>query len=218
METAAAGISARGPFSIAAVAGADPYAAAIGAVDDAFMGFYHEVRRNTRRIMRLMLALLPLMMLLVGSCKTSQVTNSFAGQTAVAQFRSALFPDRLAARDGSYRPASGYVARARDYIEGDPEALNHLTETEVNYLFGKPAMKRKDADARIWQYRAGGCVVDFFFYDQKDVANSSVIAHDGSAVSYVDFRLKQDLEPGSAARLEPVSAHSQSKCLAKIAG
>ena len=210
METAAAGHNPRGPYSNDNALAAGPYAAAIGAVDDAFMGFYHQVRRNTRRFMRLMLALLPLMVLLVGSCKTSQVTNSFAGQTVVAQFRAALFPDRQTAREGDYRPASGYVARARDYVEGDPETLNHLTEQEVRYIFGKPAMQRRDADARIWQYRAGGCVVDFFFYDQKDM-------QDGSAVSYVDFRLKEDLEPGSAARLEPVSAHSQSKCLSKIA-
>lgn len=187
---------------------------AITAVDEAFMGFYQQVQRNSRRAMRLMLALLPLVLLLVGSCKTSDTAaNTFTAATPMAQFRAALFPDRAALADESYRPASGYVARARDYIEGDPESLNRLTEDEVAYIFGKPDMERRDADARIWQYRAPGCVVDFFFYDQKPGAGSGA----RSAVSYVDFRLQEDLEPGSAARMAVVPADSQSACLDKIA-
>ena len=182
----------------------------IGLVDGAFMGFYSQTRRNARRLTRLGIALLPLMMLLVGSCKTSQVSDNFLGQTKTAQFRAALFPDRVTAQGTDYHPASGYVSRAQKFVEGDPNALSRLTEQEIGYLFGKPSMERKDADARIWQYKASGCVVDFFFYDDKNAKNAS-------PVSYIDYRLKADLEPGSAPRSEPVTAHSQSKCLRKIA-
>ncbi|MEZ0224636.1 MAG: hypothetical protein ACAH83_08795 [Alphaproteobacteria bacterium] len=190
----------------------DPAQRLLAFADRAFMGFYAHVRRNARRITRLVIAFLPLMMLLVGSCKTSQtsaIDNIIAGMD---DLRAALFPDRVIARDvGEYQPAAGYVARARGYVEGNPDSLTHLTEQEIGYIFGAPAMKRHDADARIWQYRSGACVVDFYFYDQPGVMNES-------AVAYVDFRLKNDLIPGSVPRTEPVDLKNQSKCLKRIAG
>ncbi|MEZ0225268.1 MAG: hypothetical protein ACAH83_11995 [Alphaproteobacteria bacterium] len=190
----------------------DPAKLLLAAADRAFMAFYAHVRSNAKRITRLVIAFLPLMMLLVGSCKTSQtsgIENIIAGMD---DLRAALFPDRVIARDvGEYQPAAGYVARARGYVEGKPESLTHLTEQEVRYMFGAPTMQRHDADARVWQYRSGACVVDFYFYDQPGVTNES-------AVAYVDFRLKNDLIPGSAPRTEPVDVKNQSKCLKRIAG
>lgn len=190
----------------------DPAQRLLAVADSLFMGFYAHVRRNARRITRLVIAFLPLMMLLVGSCKTSQtsgIDNIIAGMD---DLRAALFPDRVIARDvGEYQPAAGYVARARGYVEGNPESLTHLTEQEIRFIFGAPAMQRRDADARIWQYRSGACVVDFYFYDRPGLQNES-------AVAYVDFRLKDGLLPGSAPRLEPVDLKSQSKCLQRIAG
>jgi hypothetical protein len=187
----------------------DPAAWLLGIADEAFMGFYAHMRRNARRITRLVIAFLPLMMLLVGSCKqSSTISDLFTG---VDQLRAALFPDRMIARDAAYQPAAGYVSRALGYVEGDPASLQHLTEQEIKFMFGEPAMKRRDADARIWQYKGGACVVDFYFYDDA--------AHKGeSAVAYVDFRLHDDLLPGTAPRTEPVSLHAQSKCLKRIAG
>jgi len=204
--------SASGHFNVAR--GGNRYASAVALVDTAYMGFYQQVRISARRISRVLFALLPLMMLLVGSCKTSQVTDSFSTGTETAQFRAALFPDRPVeqVQDAAYQPANGYVNRARDYIEGDPSALMRLTEAEVGYLFGKPTMERKDADARIWQYKTKSCVVDFFFYDDADAKGVKT----ARPVSYVDFRLKEDLQQGSAARLEPVPASSQSQCIEKI--
>lgn len=175
------------------------------------MAFYAHMRRNARRIARLMIAFLPLMMLLVGSCKTSQTSGMNELFTGMDQLRAALFPDRVIARDVNYQPAPGFVSRARGYVEGNPASLQHLTEQEIGFIFGQPAMKRKDADARIWQYKSGACVVDFYFYDQPGQKNES-------AVAYVDFRLKNDLVPGSAPRMEPVALQSQSKCLHRISG
>ena len=193
------------------VPGGDPYTAVCNLVDAAFMGFYLQVRRNTKRISRLLVAFLPMMLLLVGSCKTSEVIENIIGQNRVAQFRAALFPDETLSGDGVYTPASGVVARARDYVENDPASLMRLTQAEVGYLFGKPTMQRRDADAKIWQYKTKSCVVDFFFYDDKAIGGDA-------PVSYVDFRLKADLEPGSAARMDGVPEGSQTKCLQKIAG
>jgi hypothetical protein len=188
----------------------DPAATLLAAVDNLYMAFYAHMRQNARRIMRLVIAFIPLMMLLVGSCKTqtSAVTDLFAG---VDQVRAALFPDRAIARDAAYHPAAGFVSRARGYVEGNPSSLQHLTEQEIRFMFGPPAMQRRDADARIWQYKSGACVVDFYFYDQPGQKGES-------AVAYVDFRLKDDLIPGTAPRTAPVELRSQSKCLKRIAG
>ncbi|MBL8712684.1 MAG: hypothetical protein JNM12_07275 [Alphaproteobacteria bacterium] len=185
--------------------GAEPWGYVVGAVDEAFMGFYWHVRRNARRLSRLMLAMLPLMVLLVGSCKTSEVTDNFAHKNDVTQLRAALFPDRVETPD--YHPAGGYIARAQDFVQSNPAALTKLTEQEIGFLFGKPSMERRDADARIWQYKTPSCVMDVFFY-----------GGDQSPVSYIDYRIKADLEQGSAPRTEPLGVRNQSKCLRKIVG
>lgn len=169
------------------------------------MGFYWHVRRNARRLSRLLLAMLPLMVLLVGSCKTSEVTDNFARKNDVTQLRAALFPDRVETAD--YHPAGGYVARAQDFVQSNPAALTKLTEQEIGFLFGKPSMERKDADARIWQYKTPSCVVDVFFYGDHNAQDP---------VSYVDYRIKADLEQGAAPRTEPLPQQNQSKCLRKI--
>ncbi|MDF3024632.1 MAG: hypothetical protein K0R10_1993 [Alphaproteobacteria bacterium] len=188
---------------------AEPWGYVVGAVDEAFMGFYWHVRRNARRLSRLLLAMLPLMVLLVGSCKTSEVTDNFSKLDAVTQIRAALFPDRVAEAAADYRPASGYVARAQDFVQSNPAMLTKLTEQEIGFLFGKPSMERKDADARIWQYKTPSCVVDVFFYGDHNAQDP---------VSYVDYRIKADLDPSAAPRTEPLPQQNQSKCLRKIVG
>lgn len=172
------------------------------------MGFYGHMRQNARRLTRLGFALLPLMMLLVGSCKMSEVTDNFTGKDETARLRTALFPDRHVVKNEAYRPAGGYVLRAQKFVEGQPEALSRLTEKEIGYLFGKPSMERKDAEARVWQYRTDTCAVDVFFYESG--------AEDGSPVSFVDYRIGADLDPEAAPRDEPLTERGQSKCLRRI--
>jgi hypothetical protein len=183
----------------------------IGMVDQGLMALYLHARSNARRLTRLGLALLPLMMLLVGSCKVEEVSDNFAGQGQTAQLRAALFPDRAVAQ-GEYHPAGGYVARALKFVEGRPDALTRLTDREIGFLYGRPTTERKDADARVWQYKTSACVVDFFFYDDARDGN------DESPVSFVDYRLRQDLDPESAPREEPVPDIGRTRCLKKIAG
>lgn len=186
----------------------DPAALMVDAVDGAFMGLYAQARQNAKRITRIGLTLVPLLMLLVGSCKTESAELN-AVQAGVDYVRAALFPDRVLARAGDYAPAAGYVARAQSYVAGDPSILTRLTQQEITYMYGKPTMERRDADARIWQYHGDGCVVDFYFYDDAKHPNES-------SVAYVDYRLKGDLVPGTPANDNRASMRHQRRCLKKI--
>jgi hypothetical protein len=186
----------------------DPAALLIDLIDRSFMALYFETRKNANRLARLALALLPLMLLLVGSCKISALPASYAGASVVEQFRAALFPDHTAAAD--YVPARGYIARAQKFVESDPDSLLKLTEDEVSYIFGRPSMERRDADAHIWQYKSNACVVDVYFYEQPGMTHGYNVAH-------VDFRMKEQLVPGIAVNDEAPSARRQSECLRKLA-
>jgi hypothetical protein len=189
----------------------DPWTWLAGTVDSALMLLYAHLRRNARRLSRLGLALLPLAVLLVGSCKTYESDTAYGGTQAPALFRLALFPDSRHAVSDDYQPARGYIARAQKYIAGEPAALTKLTEREIGYLFGKPSLERRDADARIWQYRTEGCVVDVYFY--KNDAQKS-----GYDVSYVDFRSGEQLKVGGPIAEKPATSNHQSRCLRTLVG
>src|ERR1700748_1366923 len=102
----------RDPFSH------DPYTAVVQTVDSGFMLFYRHARRNARRITNLVITLVPLMALLVGSCKTSQTTSTiYSVVTSAERLQTALFPDRVNYHGAHYVPAAGYVDQARDFVE-----------------------------------------------------------------------------------------------------
>ena len=172
----------------------DPYTTAIHVLDNGFMRFY----RQARRITHLVIALVPLMALLVGSCKTSQTSslaeNINGSNLGAEQFRMTLFPDRENFHGLNYHPAAGYVSEARNFVENTPQTMMMLTSEEVGYIFGKPSFHRHDADAEVWQYKTGACVVDFYFYGKKQL-------------SYIDVRLKDHSQ---------ASQHEESKCLHNI--
>ncbi len=141
-----------------------------------------------------MLTLVPLMMLLVGSCKTADLPSAYGTAGGADQLRIALFPDQVRVKDTAlYKPARGYVQRAQTYVSGAPETLEMLTAREVGYLFGEPQFQRKDsvAKAQVWQYSHGECVVDFYFYDDVATATDEA-AVQPAAVSYADVRQRSD--------------------------
>jgi len=183
-----------------------PGSTLIAVADEALLLLYGHIRRNSRRLTRMIVTVLPLMVLLVGSCKTSQMSWTFGNNAEPEQFQTALFPDRVNFHGAHYYPAAGYISRAQMFVVGQPQSLMMLTQQEIGYLFGKPTLHRQDADAEVWQYKAGGCVVDFYFYDEKG-------ARGRSRLSYVDVRLKDELVPGSSPRAVPVSVREQSECL-----
>lgn len=183
-----------------------PGNAIIDMADRALLLFYSFIRKNSRRLTNIIVTFLPLMVLLVGSCKTSEISWAFSQAIAPERFREALFPDRVNSHGADYYPAAGYVSRAQTFVIGQPQSLMMLTEQEISYLFGKPTLHRRDADAEVWQYKAGSCVVDFYFYNNNGVRGQSQL-------SYVDVRTKRELIPGSAPRTSPVSTREQSDCL-----
>lgn len=174
----------------------DPYSAVVSILDDSFMLFYRHVRRNARRITNLVVTLVPLMALLVGSCKTSQTSQSMLHKavTNAQQFQAALFPDRANFQGARYIPAAGYIAQARNYVEKIPQSMMMLSREEIGYIFGKPSFHRRDADAEVWQYKTAGCVVDFYFYGEKQV-------------SYIDARRKDQTR---------ATASEETNCLRNI--
>lgn len=180
------------------------FAGLVEVLDALLMAFYAHVRQNARRMTRLAVTLLPLIMLLVGSCKTSQLPAAYGSNAGPDQFRIALFPDRVNFKGVGYYPAQGYISRAQKFVTGDPQSLLMLTDEEITYLFGKPAVARHDAAAEIWQYRTAACVVDFFFYRDK------LEKEDKGRVSYVDVRLKNNVASVSPSR--------QTRCLEHVIG
>lgn len=190
----------------------DPYQWIVERVDDAIMNLYVHAKRNAARIMRLVVAFLPLMMLLVGSCKTAQVSDAGMHIARQDRLRTALFPDMLLPMEGAhYAPAAGFVSRARDYVEDAPASLTQFTRQDIGFLFGQPTMQRRDADAQIWQYKTKSCVVDFYFYGDKGAADAGDMR-----VSYVDFRTRDQLFPGSLPPDGQPSLRKQSRCVQSI--
>ena len=185
------------------------YTAAVDVLDQAFMMLYRYVRRHWPRITRLIVVLLPLIVLLVGSCKTAQFPWAYGGNTGSEQFRTALFPDRMNFQGTHYYPAAGYVSRARDFVEDAPEVLMMMTQNEIGYLFGKPTMHRRDANAEVLQYKTNSCVVDFYFYNEHGT-------REPTRLSYIDLRLKDEMVQGGLLRTEPLSVREQSKCLRAV--
>ena len=184
----------------------DPGAVLVDVVDRALILLYSHVRKNARRLTRLIVTLVPLMALLVGSCKPSQLPWSLGSNADPVQFRIALFPDRVAYEGVSYSPAAGYVSRAQEFVVHQPESMLMLTQQEITYLFGKPTLHRQDANAEVWQYKTAGCVVDFYFYDEAGTKGQSPL-------SYVDIRMKDEMVPGSAFRTRPLAPAEKSDCL-----
>ena len=182
----------------------DAWTSVAGTADRAFMALYAHARRNARRIMQLMMAFVPLLMLLVGSCKTSELPGSYGSNAGPDQFRVALFPDRVNYTGADYYPARGYISRAQTYVAGVPQALMQLTEQEIGYLFGTPTVERRDADARVWQYRGKACVVDIYFYQEKG-------RDKGYSVTHVDFRPSK---PGTLVDdVQQDAIENQSSCI-----
>jgi hypothetical protein len=52
--------------------------------------------------------------------------------------------------------------------ERDSERLLHMNRHTISSLLGKPEFVRREAAARVWQYRIAHCVLDLFLYDEAD--------------------------------------------------
>jgi len=158
---------------------------------------------------RLMISLVSMAILLSGSCETSAISGPyFEAYGQKIAFKENLFPKASIIEDSEESHAHmAYVSRARSIVQNDPKALMKLNNQEISYLFGKPTFSRKDADARVWQYKTNNCVIDVYFYEEGKGAQSPV--------SYVDMRFKEELFPGSQSKTS-VSQEEQSRCLQDV--
>ncbi|MCP4356312.1 MAG: hypothetical protein GY793_11960 [Proteobacteria bacterium] len=150
----------------------------------------------------------PLMALLVGSCKTVESPLASLAFDVPQKINVALLPQKTIVAGNVQRPNRSNLYRAQNIVTKDPNKLKDLTLTEVSYIFGEPTFSRKDANARVWQYKTSSCVIDFYFYkDDKKSADS---------VSFVDMRFKEELIPGTSSRTAPASNQEQSGCLTDV--
>ncbi|HEY9568809.1 MAG TPA: hypothetical protein VIR38_12015 [Thalassobaculum sp.] len=56
------------------------------------------------------------------------------------------------------------VATWPSEADGNPDRLRSLDPEAVTRLIGVPSYIRRDGTVTIWQYHAGGCVMDLFWY------------------------------------------------------
>jgi hypothetical protein len=63
-----------------------------------------------------------------------------------------------------------------------------LGGAELGRILGSPDFRRRDADAEIWQYRAGACMLDLFLYREAGVLR----------VAHVEARHRASGRPCSA--------------------
>jgi hypothetical protein len=83
-------------------------------------------------------------------------------------------------------------------LPGPEIKLVGVSREQAETLLGSPAEQREAAPAKIWQYRAGDCVVDVYFY--LDVARNDF------------FALHYDVRSESAA----VGGEAAERCLQRI--
>ncbi len=98
-----------------------------------------------------------------------------AGMAALALAGCATTSDTGASassRSAAVRPtATGTTVSARSgpsESERNPERLRGLSPEAVTVLIGMPHYTRREGRATVWQYYAGGCVMDLFWYATSD--------------------------------------------------
>ena len=52
-------------------------------------------------------------------------------------------------------------------IDNDPAQLVGMAPTDIVTFLGAPELIRRETPANIWQYRAGGCVLDLVLYPEE---------------------------------------------------
>ena len=66
-----------------------------------------------------------------------------------------VMPVRTVAVSAATRPSEA---------DGNPDRLRSLDPEAVSRLIGVPSYIRRDDNVTVWQYHAGGCVMDLFWY------------------------------------------------------
>ena len=56
-----------------------------------------------------------------------------------------------------------YVSSLYDLVGTDPENLKQLLASDLEKMFDKPELKRREGNVTVWQYRSDACVLDVYF-------------------------------------------------------
>ena len=82
--------------------------------------------------------------------------------TATAAPKAAPIPSATAA------PVPAALTATVSTVRADgAEKFSGMERAQVARLLGRPDFVRRDAPAEIWQYRAGGCILDLFLYEER---------------------------------------------------
>ena len=114
--------------------------------------------------------------LLVG-CVTDGAPRSTVTPPAAAQVTVRPAPTSKPAK----QPPAARTALLKPGLsseELDPRRLLRMRDGQVSDILGQPGFVRRDATARVWQYRTPACVLDLFLYDEAV----------GYRVVYYEFR------------------------------
>ena len=123
-------------------------------------------------------AILIIAMLLVGSCRTSEVSATYRGSDNHDKVRNILFP--------AEQSAKAHITVARNYLKNHPDIMIHLTDKDILEILGQPEIQRHEEAADIWQYAGNECVVDIYFYNES-------IKSDKRFASYYEIRSTKEV-------------------------
>ncbi len=86
------------------------------------------------------------------------------GGCATASGPGALESSRAVAGPAASAEATIQPANAPSAAERDPDRLRDLQPEAVARLIGMPHFVRREGGATVWQFHAGACVMDLFWY------------------------------------------------------
>jgi len=117
-----------------------------------------------------------MLLLTVQACQTPQPGSTSDDRAAattgtVAPISSAAPKEPKDSSKQAVAPPSTPLLSAEDR---DPRRLLRMNRQSLATLLGKPQFVRREADARVWQYRSEACVLDLFLYG---VATAHEVIH-----------------------------------------
>ncbi|MBM85406.1 MAG: hypothetical protein CMM47_05235 [Rhodospirillaceae bacterium] len=108
-------------------------------------------------------------MLVLGGCtglhtdSGSQSASAHAGTSNSSSQRDNGRVDNLPSD-----PAEVHVVSPFTGAERDPQRLLRMGGGKVTSILGTPKFVRREASARVWQYRTVSCVLNLYFYNEAD--------------------------------------------------
>jgi hypothetical protein len=117
--------------------------------------------------------------LLVGCVTEGAPRNTVSAAATPAAAQIAVRPaptDKPATQPPAARTALPEPRLSSEEL--DPRRLLRMRDGQLSNILGRPGFVRRDATARVWQYRTPACVLDLFLYDEAA----------GYRVVYYEFR------------------------------